>query len=107
MTDGDPPDDRRRHERSPIVLRVSYDDATDLLADYTENLSTGGTCVASNRELAEGTEVELALSFPGLIEPIPVAGVVRWTRTGDEPMIGIEFVDGPGSEQLATLMERI
>ena len=100
-------DDRRREERHPVVLRVDYDDANDLIADYTENLSNGGTCVAGNRQLPVGTEVKLALSFPGLVEPIRLDGVVRWTRAGDEPMIGIEFAQGAARDELAAVIARI
>jgi len=100
-------DDRRREERHPVVLRVDYDDANDLISDYTENLSNGGTCVSGNRQLPVGTEVKLALSFPGLVEPIRLDGVVRWTKAGDEPMIGIEFAEGAARDELAAIVERI
>ena len=104
---GDDENDRRKHERCEVILRVDYDDADDLLADYTENLSTGGTCVAGSRELPEGTEVRLALSFPGLVEPIRVDGIVRWSRPGDEPMLGIEFTGESARQQLEPMIERI
>jgi uncharacterized protein (TIGR02266 family) len=100
-------DDRRREQRIPVVLRVDYDDADDLISDYTQNLSSGGTCVAGKRQLEPGTEVKLALSFPGLVEPIRVDGIVRWTRGGDEPTIGIEFLAGVARDQLAAVIERI
>ena len=80
--------DRRVDERFNVALRVDYDDADDLLADYTQNLSSGGACVASTRDVQDGSEVRLALSFPGLLAPIRVEGIVRWHREG---MIGIEF----------------
>jgi CheY-like chemotaxis protein len=57
--------------------------------------------------LPENTSVKLALSFPGLVEPIRVNGVVRWARGGDEPMLGIEFVDATEREQLAGLIARV
>ena len=108
MTDSERPDhERREHERYAVVLRVDYEDADDLLADYTENLSTGGTCVANSRTLEEGTEVQLVLSFPGLVAPIPIDGVVRWARVGDEPMIGIEFKPGDAQAKLAGMIDRI
>lgn len=99
MTD----DDRRSDERYAVALRVDYDDAEDLIADYTENLSSGGACVASTREVDIGTEVKLALSFPGLVSPIRVEGIVRWCR---DEMLGIEFVEGIRGK-LETLIERI
>ncbi|HTR51414.1 MAG TPA: response regulator [Kofleriaceae bacterium] len=100
-------DERRSDERVSVALRVDYHDADDLLADYTENLSTGGACVASARLLPEGTEVRLALSFPALIEPIRVDGIVRWARTSPEPMLGIEFPDPSAREQLAEVIARV
>jgi uncharacterized protein (TIGR02266 family) len=84
-------EDRREDERFAVALRVDYDDADDLIGDYTENLSTGGACIASTRDVDVGSEVRLALSFPGLVSPIRVEGIVRWCR---DDMLGIEFVDG-------------
>lgn len=89
-------DDRRRESREPVVLVVDYDGAEDLIGDYTENLSTGGTFIHTDRVLEVGTEVQLVLSFPGLVHPIPIDGQVRWARgSGMETEgrgIGIEFV---------------
>lgn len=99
MTDAD----RRGDERYAVALRVDYDDADDLIADYTENLSSGGACVASTRDIDIGTEVRLALSFPGLVSPIRVDGIVRWCR---DDMLGIEFVDGVRTK-LDALITRI
>jgi uncharacterized protein (TIGR02266 family) len=83
----------RRHKRESITLVVEYEGAADLVADFTENLSEGGTFVRTSRELPIGTEVKLVLSFPGLVEAIRIPGVVRWTRGGgeDERGVGIEF----------------
>ena len=99
MTDAD----RRGDERFAVALRVDYDDADDLIVDYTENLSSGGACVASNREVGIGTEVRLALSFPGLVSPIRVDGIVRWCR---DNTLGIEFIDGVRAK-LESLITRI
>jgi len=73
-------DDKRKSDREPVTLFVEYEGADDLVGDYTENLSSGGTFVATNRELPIGTNVHLVLSFPGLLEPISIEGTVRWTR---------------------------
>jgi uncharacterized protein (TIGR02266 family) len=99
--------DQRRHERTPVTLVVDYDGADDFVGDYTENLSHGGTFIHTSRPLAIGSEIRLVLSFPGLLEPIAVDGVVRWTRTEPDHGVGIEFLDGPGREKLAELVERI
>ena len=102
--------EKRRHVREPIKLLVEYEGADDLVGDYTENLSSGGTFVSTTRELAIGTRVTLALSFPGLLERITIAGTVRWTRgrsTGGDAGAGIEFELGPGRDHLASAIERI
>src|SRR5688572_32312486 len=106
-------DDRRREPREPVVLMVDYDGVDDLVGDYTENLSTGGTFIHTARELEIGTEVQLVLSFPGLVNPIPLDGVVRWARgrgpDAAEPGVGIQFVrmDEATRTQLAAVIDAI
>ncbi|MEO8549756.1 MAG: response regulator [Kofleriaceae bacterium] len=110
-------DDKRKSDREPVTLFVEYEGADDLVGDYTENLSSGGTFVATNRELAIGTRVQLVLSFPGLLSAISIEGTVRWARgtqspdevvdPGEEAGAGIEFAAGIGRDQLAGLIEKI
>lgn len=101
-------EEKRSHEREPVTLFVEYEGADDLIGDFTENLSTGGTFVVTNRELPIGTRVQLVLSFPGLLEPISLEGEVRWTRDeADNPGAGIEFAEGAARDQLATVVDRI
>ena len=102
-----PHGEKRRHARAEVTLLVDYQDADDLVGDYTDNLSSGGTFVATGRALPHGTRVRLALSFPGLMEPIHVDGEVRWSRTGDEAGVGIEFLEGEGRDRLAAIIERV
>ncbi len=105
-----PDEDKRRDSREPVTLFVEYEGADDLVGDYTENLSSGGTFVATNRELPLGTHVQLVLSFPGLLEPIAIAGVVRWKRpagSDGEAGAGIEFEDGPARDTLAHVVDKV
>src|SRR4051812_4140022 len=107
--------DNRRSDREEVTLFVEYEGADDLLGDYTENLSSGGTFVATNRELPIGTQIQLNLSFPGLLEPVSVVGTVRWTRghaahgvgETEEAGAGIEFEPGPARDQLAHMIDKI
>lgn len=99
--------EKRRQLRTGVTLLVEYEGADELLSDYTDNLSTGGTFVATARELEVGSSVRLALSFPGLLEPVAVDGVVRWIREGEEQGVGIEFLEGEGRQKLADVVERI
>ena len=103
-------EDKRKSDREPVTLFVEYEGADDLVGDYTENLSSGGTFVATTRELPIGTEITLVLGFPGLVEPISVQGTVRWTRAADgdeEAGAGIEFGPGPARDQLAQMIDKI
>lgn len=100
--------EKRRSDREPVTLFVEYEGADDLVGDYTENLSSGGTFVATNRELPIGTRIHLVLGFPGLLEPIALAGVVRWTRgEADGAGAGIQFEPGAARDQLAGVIDRI
>jgi uncharacterized protein (TIGR02266 family) len=104
-------EEKRRDSREPVTLFVEYEGADDLVGDFTENLSTGGTFVATNRALPIGTRVQLVLSFPGLLEPISLEGVVRWKR--EEPGedgdagAGIEFEPGPARDALASVIDKV
>lgn len=107
MSDGE---EKRRATREAVTLFVEYEGADDLVGDFTENLSSGGTFVSTNRSLPIGTQVQLVLSFPGLLEPIAIEGIVRWTRGGNaagDAGAGIEFAPGPARDALATVVDRI
>lgn len=97
----------RRHQREAVTLVVEYEGADDLVADYTENLSTGGTFVNTSHDFAIGTDVQLVLSFPGLLAPIRLQAVVRWTRSGDGDVrgVGLEFTNMRGDD--LALLERV
>lgn len=73
------PEDQRLDPRYPIVLRVDFPDRQQLL-DATENLSSGGVFVRTERPFKSGESVTLALSFPGLLEPVQLVGEVAWMR---------------------------
>src|SRR5262249_39928015 len=87
-------------------------EAADLLHDYTQNISRGGTFILTERELAIGTEVRVELSFPGLLAPIFLEGVVRWRRAAPEPDergVGVEFRldDAKVAQRLAQIVDSI
>jgi uncharacterized protein (TIGR02266 family) len=105
--DDDKGADQRKHVRMPVRLIVEYDDADDFIVDYTENLSAGGTFIHTTRVLEQGTTIQLVLSFPGLLQPISLAGVVRWARGGKQPGVGIEFLPSHDYEELAALVRLI
>jgi len=106
------PDDEKRHaDREPVTLFVEYEGVEALVGDFTENLSSGGTFVATSRELPIGTRVQLLLSFPGLLAPIAIEGAVRWRREVEDAEgdagAGIEFTAGPARDQLAAIVDTL
>jgi len=108
-------DDKRKsgQDRQVLALVVEYEGPEELCRDYTENLSSGGTFVHTDRALAVDELVSLQLSFPRLLTPLKISGVVRWVRTlGDsegEVGVGIEFTDfaGGAREELEKVIEHI
>ena len=74
----DSPQDRRRHRRAPVMLRVSYESAGALKSDFTENISRHGLFIATTEPFVTGQAVQLELCCAGLPQTIPVDGTVRW-----------------------------
>lgn len=99
--------DKRYEVRAPVSLVVDYTDADDFLGDYTENLSRGGTFIQTSRDLAVGQQIQLVLSFPGLLVPVSAEAIVRWRRQSEEPGVGVEFLEGSGRDRLAAIVDRI
>ncbi|NLE88795.1 MAG: TIGR02266 family protein [Myxococcales bacterium] len=89
--------DRRKDQREPIELQVSYKRLNTFFADYTRNISRGGTFIGTERPLPLGTEFVFALSVPGLEEPLRLRGKVIWTTAVSDATkanpagMGIEF----------------
>jgi uncharacterized protein (TIGR02266 family) len=96
--------DQRKSIRVPLRLIVDYEDADDFLGDYTVNLSSGGTFIHTSRILERDTIIHLVLSFPGLLQPITLEGVVRWSRGGAQPGVGVEFLQTCDYEKLDALV---
>jgi len=90
-------DDRREHPRVPLVLRVDYPDHSRL-RDVTENLSRGGLFIQSERAFEVGQDVSVALSFPGLLNPVEVQGTVTWVRPASS--------EAPGGAGIRVLREQ-
>jgi type IV pilus assembly protein PilZ len=107
--------DRRRDGRTPIELRVEYKRLNTFFADYTKNISRGGTFIGTERPLDIGTEFVFALDLPTLEEPLRLRGRVMWVTTVDEaskanpPGMGIEFRYSSPDERrdMERLVERL
>lgn len=97
-------DERRNDERAPITLEVQYRRLNTFFADYTRNISKGGTFIRTTKPLAVGTEFVFVLILPesarrnGVPARLELSGVVRWVVMQDEATdekpagMGIRFV---------------
>ncbi len=75
---------RRKEPRAPIELRVEYKRLNSFFADYTKNISRGGTFICTDRPLDVGTEFIFKLVVPSLKEPLVLRGKVHWTVGPEE-----------------------
>jgi len=99
-------DDRRDEERQPIELKVEYKRLNAFFADYTRNISKGGTFIATNKPLPIGTEFLFRLFVPKLEQAIEIKGRVKWivqegaeNERSSSPGMGIRFVYADDSER--------
>lgn len=85
-------EDKREHPRIPIELRVEYPKLNAFFADYTKNISKGGTFIRTGKPLPIGTRFVFLLSVPSWPESLVLDGEVAWTRDDEETGMGIRFV---------------
>ena len=86
--------ERRRSERTDLVVRVDYQTVDELFSDFARDINEGGIFVESDAPHELGTTVDLQFKLPGSSEPVLVKGtVVRVTpaRDGAAPGMGVEF----------------
>ena len=85
--------DKREHARAPIELKVDYKKLNSFFADYTKNISKGGTFIRTKKTLPIGTRFLFRLSVPGRPSPFELNGeVVHAGASGEESGMGIRFV---------------
>ncbi|MGQ0507238.1 MAG: TIGR02266 family protein [Myxococcaceae bacterium] len=83
----------RQHQRAPIELKVDYKKLNSFFADYTKNISKGGTFIKTKKPLPIGTRFLFKLTVPQRGSPFELLGEVVWSKSdGDEPGMGIRFI---------------
>ena len=115
MTEPKSRPDARLHPRAPIELKVDYKKLNSFFADYTKNISQGGTFIKTKKPLPVGTRFLFALAVPALAEPVTLDGEVTWVLkadgagAGQDPGMGIRFVFGSAEQrkQFEALVERL
>ena len=96
-------DERRGDPRQPIELKVEYKRLNAFFADYTKNISRGGTFIQTSKPLPVGTEFVFKLYVPTLEQALHIRGQVKWIveprASGSEPALeadGTPQVPGMG-----------
>ncbi len=83
----------RQSQRAPIELKVDYKKLNSFFADYTKNISKGGTFIKTKKPLPIGTRFLFKLTVPHRDHPFELLGEVVWSKAdGDEPGMGIRFI---------------
>lgn len=82
-------EDRRKSVRYPLVLAVTWPGPA-LGKDHTEDLSSGGLFIRTERVFSQGERVPVELSFPGLLERTRLTvEVVRHRQGGPAGPAGV------------------
>ena len=94
-----PPPEDRRSQSATVRLRIDYERMNAFFADYTKNISKGGTFIKTTRPLQVGSRCQFALCLPALPEPLLLEGEVTWVLAAEdakerdaEPGMGVRFV---------------
>jgi type IV pilus assembly protein PilZ len=113
----DPPRnaEQRASLRRPIELKVEYKRLNTFFADYTKNISRGGTFIKTSRPLPVGTEFLFKLFVPTLADPLTIHGEVQRiihatdVHPGEEAGMAIRFVyrEGDPQAEIARIVEAI
>ena len=106
--------ERRAETRRPIELKVEYKRLNTFFADYTKNISRGGTFIKTARPLPVGTEFLFKLFIPGRKDPLTIHGEVQRIVSeaesdGDGQGMAIKFVyrEGDPQAEIARTVEAI
>lgn len=100
-------DKRRKDSRVEATIEVRYKSIKDFLIEYTRNISRGGIFLATSEPLPEGSKIRLVFYLPDSSKEIRIIGEVihaltkeRGRQRGQEPGMGIEFIDfSPSSKR--------
>ena len=110
------PEDLRTSYRAPLKLRVDYERMNSFFADYTKNISKGGTFIKTARPLSLGSRCQFSFTLPALSEPLVLEGEVTWVlpveaaqARNEDPGMGVKFVfqDAQAQRDFEELVERM
>lgn len=104
--------ERRALERAPVSLKVNYKRLNTFFADYTKNISKGGTFIRTKDPLELGSRFRFVLTAPepdgsGATVRVELDGEVQWVvpsedADDDHPAgMGVRFVFRDDAERRA------
>ncbi|MBW2464063.1 MAG: TIGR02266 family protein [Deltaproteobacteria bacterium] len=108
-------DDRRDNFRLPIELKVEYKRLNSFFADYTRNISRGGTFIRTDKPLGIGTEFLFHMKVPKLEHALVLRGRVQWVVPPDQATdeqragmgIGFIYASEADRERIRTAVEKL
>ncbi len=92
----------RKNIRYNVSLKVTFEAKKKLIPGYTQNISQGGTFVATNTSILPESKLKLLLSLPNSSKDVNVAGKVVHTVSPEQaklagtdriPGLGIQFLE--------------
>ena len=103
---------RRRHERIPVDLPISWRPVGRLegFSGHLHDVGRGGAFVLSSATVAIQERVVLEIAPPGAEVPMAFIGRVAWTgKSGSENVFGIEWRarDAGGGRRIKELVRRL
>jgi Tfp pilus assembly protein PilZ len=103
---------RRRHERVPVDLAVSWrhEGASEGLRGRLRDVGRGGAFVQSAEQVRGDDQLVVEIAPPGAEVPMAFTARVAWTgKVGDEAGFGIEWRarDAGGGRRIRELVRRI
>jgi uncharacterized protein (TIGR02266 family) len=93
---GDEASDRRRTQRTELIVRVDYSTIDEIFSEFTRDINEGGLFIETDKPQALGTEVSMHFNLPGNADSIRTVGTVVRVHDGEggTPQgMGIEFDD--------------
>jgi type IV pilus assembly protein PilZ len=112
---GDGAGEKRGEDRAAIQLRVDYKRLNTFFADYTKNISKGGTFIRTVKPLDVGTEFVFVLSVPSHDKQLELKGEVVWIVTEEQANqespagmgIRFRFVDDSERQKVDDFVEKL
>jgi uncharacterized protein (TIGR02266 family) len=91
-------DERRRFERTELIVRVEYATVDDLFSEFTRDINEGGVFIETTEPQELGTAVAMQFHLAGADEPVKTSGIVVRVSDGSDggtAGMGVEFENLP------------